>query len=164
MFRRSLTVFVIPIFLFGVFALTEAYAFRGGASDGIKVYDANGQYLGLSSFSHLYSVYVPSMSTYVGIDLSTGEARIVDLYFKSNDCTGTPYVRPSQTYWIGKNRVKYYTGARTVPVKKKINSWDNGYSECVVHHIGFVSVVPAEEVPAASLPFTFPVALPLEFR
>ncbi|NOZ69538.1 MAG: hypothetical protein GXP46_09940 [Deferribacteres bacterium] len=169
MFGKSLVIFVISIFLFSAFALTEADAFRVNKSSaaGIEVYDADGQYLGLSAFSLMensYAIYVPSLSSYVGINISTGEGALVTLYFQSNDCTGTPYVRPHQAYWIGYNRVtgKYYTGAKTVPVKMQTNSW---LQSDWCRSMDFLDYkVPAEEVSADSLPFTFPVALPLQFK
>ncbi len=75
MFRKPVIVFVISIFLFSAFALTEADAFRGhGSSAGIKVYDADGQYLGLldDSASHMGAwvrVFVPFLSGFVSIVL-----------------------------------------------------------------------------------------------
>jgi len=179
MFRKSLIVFVISIFFFSAFALTETYAFRGHGSAGIKVYDADGQYLGLldDSASHLGAwvrVFVPSLSLsgFISIDKQTGEtpASVINhLMFQSEDCTGTPYIRPGSTYDIMRFGEKYYTGTRIAPielvVRSTLESEESYRPGCNKRfYPNPVMVVPAEEVPADSLPFTLPVTLPLEFK
>ncbi len=168
MFRKSLIVFVISVFLFSALALTEAYASKNHEPQaaGIEVYDANGQYLGLLA-SPPSTVYVPSLSRFVNVSFLHGAISKTELYFQSYDCTGIPYISAYNSHFIEKSGEKYYTGAKTVPVEIEVHSHLSSYLGDCFNYPDYwypTYVVPAEEVPADSLPFTLPVALPLEFK
>jgi len=137
----------------------------------IKVYDANGQYLGIvssaSSICGVISVYVPSISCIITLNTATGECDSGRLHFQTDDCTGTPYVDACGFYRITKIGEKYYIGERVTPIKTEMHSELDREGNCRPYDEGNISpwyYVPAREISAEEIPFTLPVPLPLTFE
>ncbi len=114
-----------------------------------------------SGWSDYVNVYVPSLSSFVSIHKITGESASIHVfYFQSDDCTGISYIDAPTTYNINEFGEKYYTGVRTAPVEIEPHSALRSFGCHYYDRRKYV--VPAEEV--SDLPFTFPVALPLQFK
>lgn len=153
---------IIPVivFLLAVFFLGSVHA--ADKYFGIKVYDANDQFLGLLLDTNSaisidgVSIFVPSISYPVYIDVD-GNTDNSSLYYKSTDCTGQPYsvewrhlIRP----YAGE-KVYIPTGAhREIFVGRRTNQ----SGECLSTNEG-----PRYPVKEVSLPFPFPISLPLKY-
>jgi hypothetical protein len=137
----------------------------GPPGGGVQVYDANGQYLGMSVGSALggpgIAVFVPTFSRSVNLGY-TGEVMWHDLWFETSDCSGTPYTDPFQTYQIFRNSGKTYVGEEMTFVSIYIRSASLSVVPCHTSTPSNASpVVRAIEI---ALPFSTPVAVPLKFR
>jgi hypothetical protein len=146
-------------------------------SCGIKVYDANNQYLGYLgtlyeselSNSGLIEIYIPSLKKFAFIGTwgtwadDVGKKGIFaerSFYYESNNCTGTPYAENIYGIYKGPND-KYYTAKNGYPTLITKNS-AGGVNGCSHDSSNFDSLlVEAIEV---TLPFTVPVALPFRFE
>jgi hypothetical protein len=135
-----------------------------GPPGGVRVYDANGQYLGISLGGHYPDVFVPALSRSVRINTDTGEVSHGSLSFETNNCTGTPYYGGAasyQAYQFALGSQKIYIGEKAIPETRYVHSYYDINGICVAQTNGPWPMVRAFEV---TLPFSIPVALPLEFR
>jgi hypothetical protein len=142
-----------------------------------ELYDAKGQYLGIPMGS---SFYIPSLNKFAILDAGDGDhdADIYpgELFYASEDCTGTPYMIPEWYPALGGNsgalshqfvefvRGKYYLPGEPLTESVALYSvWRGQYPEygCGPFTDTAFAGFPAVEV---TLPFTTPVALPLDLR
>jgi len=141
------------------------------------LYDAGGQFLGIPMGA---AFYIPSLNKFAvleagnvdqGADLAPGE-----LFYATADCTGTPYLIPEWYLALGGNsgalahqfvqrvRGKHYVpGAPLAESVALFSVWRGPYPEygCAPFTDTAFAGFPAVEV---TLPFTTPVALPLDLR
>jgi hypothetical protein len=143
-----------------------------GGTESIKVFDADGQYLGILQD---VDIYVPSLKKLVQLDIyqnlpqPSGDVVHAQLYFESNDCTGQPYTEVASSTSIFRNSGKYYTGSKISPLSITVNSaiyydWTVPEFYCYAYDDTYKpsgTFITAEEV---TLPFTVPVALPLRLE
>jgi hypothetical protein len=124
------------------------------------IYDAAGQYLGVSVGDMIYS---PVLMKYFEIDTieEYGDLWYAHLLFESADCTGQPYLEVEDIHWVLKAGGRYWTGGALAPDGVMIRSMTGDPGEGC-RALGYDYDVPvkvlAEEI--ASLPFTTPVAFP----
>ncbi len=140
------------------------------ADPGPRVYDANGQFLGIlpSDLYGVLSVYVPTLSKFFFISSDNGDVDpffpAVYLYFDGANCTGNGYVEPSLRYQVlkvGSIYIKADDMTADCREIKSLSSPGGGGRQCRSYSGGCIPVLPYKEV---SLPFTMPVALPLYFE
>ena len=139
---------------------------------GPSVYDANSQLLGIlpSTADGFLSFLIPDLSKFIFISPVTGDIDPyypgVYLYFDGNYCSGNSYLDLSMRYEIVKVDSKYIA-AEEVPAKavniysKSEPDWGSGKRPCKEVNLPSYPVLPCKEVP---LPFTMPVALPLQIK
>jgi hypothetical protein len=154
------------------------------ASAGIKVYDADGQYLGLlvaAENLHLYDasmiIYLPSIKKLIRISVTTGKTMPFDPsmgttpFFRSYDCTGYTYFRVWNSITtkggfdyhiipadIHSTNSDHYTLSGQAGFYQFYSYLDDG--ECI-YSSAFEGVgVFGFKI---ELPFNVPVALPLQF-
>jgi len=127
----------------------------------VRVYDAAGQYLGISQAD---SLYIPSLKKYATIDLTyfLGDLWHSYLYYESADCTGQPYGYLQDQNWVTSSHGKYYTVGEVASGPLVFQSyWEELGGACqgmgVLYPYGFVMGKAVE----VTLPFTTPVALPV---
>jgi len=169
---KKYAIFILAfLFVFGSITWTGAGP-KGkglGKVQGIKVYDANGQYLGvlLDMVPHMYGVdvdvrvYMPELGKYVVIDFE-GKVESCTWHYKEPLCSGTPYVFPKYNYHVFKHPTeeRYFT-ADWLPEEISVQSRRGTVQGCEYHLEVFKMIPVAEEV---YLPFEEPVALPLVFK
>ncbi len=123
-------------------------------------YDAEGKYLGIYLGSS--EIYIPSLKLFMDISRLNGDVdRALYLYFESNDCSGTTYVRNEHLQHIFGFGEDYYYGEAVIPVYRSFSSYH--YNDSDICHTGGTLrgyVVPAQQF---TPPFAVPVALPLSF-
>jgi hypothetical protein len=130
----------------------------------LTVNTAEGTILGIlvgNSSSNTMDVYIPSVDRTLNINLSTGDITGRDIYFESDDCSGTAYVLPEASYRIIKNGEEYLTGKRVVPAIVSTNSVFRSYNSSCELLSSVRYAVPAQGM---ALPFTMPVSLPLSLH
>jgi hypothetical protein len=131
---------------------------------GIKVYDAEGHFLGFST--DIDTIYNPSLQRFLRIRLSDGDFKGETLFFETTDCSGAAYANPVTSYSYFENTGKYYAGKKVAPVNIHVkNQWayyeKSKYCQEVTWGEVYYNVVPAEEIDP---PINMPVALPLSFE
>jgi len=152
----------------------------------LKVYDANGQELGLvvGHGGNEAQVYIPSLNKFIYIAdstyaeqpnsntnlLSSGIAVGLDqIFYLSSNCTGTAY---GQNYSYSSNTImafnttENYTYDLSDPVTTSpASSWRYWNEPSTTCHSGFtassLSLLPLH---AVNLPFTTPIAEPVQFK
>ena len=145
-----------------------------GPPGGIKVYDANKQFLGYLLGGTLSSnaIFVPQLEIIVNFILCCTKTGIGDIawtqvFFESADCTGELYTQPQYSNIIFKYQDKIYIGERIPPA---LISWNSSAVfnsaipwQCTPNIFGpsLQLLVPAKEF-TSELPFSIPVSLPLE--
>jgi hypothetical protein len=169
---------------------TGAQGPRGPAGS-MHVLDANGQYLGIlisKGVSYNYnescqpagsgdkydiSVHIPSLNLDLIVPIlgSTGDVpySYSDFLFANLTCSGTPYIWSSGVLiqrWNG-TQSKYYYGVNTATRLRygvAVRSRDICNGCTVIKNQGAtMPMYSAVELPKSSIPFTLPVALPLQF-
>jgi hypothetical protein len=128
---------------------------------GLKVYDADGQFLGFAT--DLDYIYNPSLKRFLRIDLSDGDLRGATLFFESPDCSGKPYSFPEMSYSYLENFNKYYAGKKVEPISIHVKSqWGYTTQYCLEVTWGevYYYLVPVKEI---NPPIKLPVALPLSY-
>jgi hypothetical protein len=136
-----------------------------------RVYDANGQFLGIlpGDLDGFLSVYIPSLSRFIFISPDDGNVDpfnpAVYLYFEDSNCLGAPYLDTNMRYLVFKLGSNYYKADDVAAQTKTINSisspmWD-GSRRCQARSSIDIPVLPSIQV---GLPFTLPVVLPLHFE
>jgi hypothetical protein len=133
----------------------------GPPGGGVQVFDANGQYLGISD--GFPQIIVPSLSRSVILNINSGQVGSeFDLMFETANCTGSAYFWANMAYEIVSHSGKPYGGEKAIPEPRTISSYLNSAGSCVTQApYGPFAAVRAIEI---TLPFSTPVALPLEFR
>ena len=135
-----------------------------------RVYDSNGQFLGIlpSDSDGFLLVLIPALSKFIFISPDDGDIYpfypAVYLYFADNACAGDPYLDTSMRYLVFKLGANYYQADNVPAQSKTINSlsspmWD-GSRLCRPAGPTNMPVLPSKP---AALPFATPVALPLYF-
>lgn len=155
-------------------------------SFGIKVYDANEQFLGIlldGSFKHsaAYEIFIPSLNVVTVILQETG-ARVADImrsfgnvYFEDNDCCGPAYLgtfstAPNILYRFGSsgNSSRYFFGVAPEEKGFYVSSKINFKGDCL-HRVsskqrhsdrGYRAI----EISKEEIPFNLPVPLPLRYE
>jgi hypothetical protein len=142
---------IICIFTFG----------KTDAEAEVVVYDADGQFLGVSD--NYPMIFIPWLEKLTRVATDSGDLNYTaSLYFESTDCSGQPYASSYFTQLIYMNNEKYYTGEKVAPINMEIGSLRNSKGRCYERtNTDTLSVVPAEQVPP---PFALPVALPLSMK
>ncbi len=153
-------------------------------SKALHVYDANGQDLGISTFhsgsaNHIYSptlqrfIYLYFTDSSIDGDFDPGATGSA-AYYQSTDCTGTPYslalfanpnsytsdlipVSP-QAFYI----IPDHAPTTTVSINSVLQ-WDTSSHQAICHYYSLPNAQ-AYQLQAISLPFTTPLALPLQFK
>jgi hypothetical protein len=143
------------------------FSIPANARADIKVYDANGQFLGILLDQHpdYLNVFIPSLLRNVPIDIGSGViAEHGALLFETSNCTGSSYVGLTYQYSVFVLEGRYFTGEESIsPILKSITSHraeGGGVPACYPDNSS-VLVVPAKEI---MLPFNAPVALPMRFE
>lgn len=135
-----------------------------------KVYDANGQFLGIlpNTWDGFLSVFIPSLGKFIIISPENGDISpfypAAYLYFDDDNCMGNAYVDINMRYQVLKVGSKYIVAEEVASECMDIKSistpdWGNG-SQCLNRSSVCIPVLPYREI---ELPFTMPVALPLYF-
>ena len=133
----------------------------GPPGGGVQVFDANGHYLGISDgFPY---IIIQSLSRRTSLDIVTGNISWeATLNFETTDCTGTPYFGANAEYEVLSLLGKIYGGEKMTPEPHTISSYIDERATCyTIAPYGPLHMVRAIEI---TLPFSTPVALPLEFR
>jgi len=132
----------------------------------IYVYDNNDQYLGILLYlsDDQLDIFLPSLGTGWSIEYDDVYPCGDDVYFDSNDCSGTPYVREPlpavvdlSNSLIGGFHKPDYNGKRTFAP----GSWYDLDCQCQEVVEASVEYYPLTQV---QMPFTTPIALPLKFK
>jgi hypothetical protein len=133
---------------------------------GIKVYSATDEFLGiLVDIDHFY---IPSLGKLMSLSKRDMAS---DLYYKSDNCTGTPYLGPD--VWIGSfihtkdlhnGQYKFYYQSDTMELATFLShqSWNGVNFECEALFEPIMPILsPIIEV---TLPFAFPFVQPLKLQ
>jgi len=136
---------------------------------GPRVYDANGQFLGIlpAIWDGFISVFIPTLSKFIFISPESGDVDpffpLVYLYFEGMNCTEDSYVDMNMRYQVFKLGSNYFA-AKEMPADclniKSVFAPALG-GQCRPRSSTCIPVLEYHEV---TLPFTMPVALPLHFE
>ncbi len=155
-----------------------------GLPGAMQVFDANGQFLGyllsITSYTeyenfqplgtgYKWDIYVPGLNKIVPIVQQSGQVAtsFYDLLFYNNDCTGPMYsMNTSTVFQLTNGGVNHYYCGQGSGVmlgygtEVKAEEVD-GTCEQITSAWRPIPVYLAVEIPAASIPFILPVALPM---
>jgi hypothetical protein len=139
----------------------------GPPGGGVQVFDANGQYLGM--LLGINDIWIPALSRRLVLAFTTGEVGEIIPGFESEDCTGSPFFDDIGQYMVGSYSGKIYGGEKAVAQSRYIRSRFYPTSGCSSFCPAPITPCPWPSVPVVSaievtLPFSTPLALPLEFR
>jgi hypothetical protein len=139
----------------------------GPPGGGVQVFDANGQYLGM--LLGINDIWIPALSRRLTLAFTTGEVGEIIPGFESEDCTGSPFFDDVGQYIVGSYSGKIYGGEKAVAQSRYIRSRFYPTAGCSSFCPAPTTPCPWPSVPVVSaievtLPFSTPVALPLEFR
>ena len=134
---------------------------------GIEVYDADDQFLGISSLPLNYNslIYIPELDRSVCFG-STGDISTAVLRYENSECSGQAYMSSGASYLIIRNGNEYFVGAKTAPILIEYNSWkswSDSFRGCR-NSSGTDYYVPVYKFDINNLPFDLPIALPLTFE
>jgi hypothetical protein len=167
MMARKLLMFVFVSGLFVTFLTSGIYKARAG----MVVYDGNNQYLGVLAGkpTSVIPVFVPAMSCILRISTETGYLYDDRLFYNSQDCTGTGYVRSDHMYFLHKVNGEYFTGEREAPVRRKMESEELNGSQCSSGYYcdpcgGYYYSVPIKTISRSDIPMRLPVRLPMSIK
>ena len=135
---------------------------------GVHVYDAEGYHVGLliGFDGSQIMIYLTDIETVFTLDSKTGAARTAYIYYKSDDCTGKPYVHASTQYSITKACDTLYTGKRRKPqfmTTQSVKRIEKNFCACYESNTESY-FTPAIEVPARVVGLYLPIELPLRFQ
>jgi len=163
---------------------TQISNLQSASNKALHVYDANGQDLGISTFhsgsaNHIYSptlqrfIYLYFTDSSIDCDFDPG-ATGSSAYYQSTDCTGTPYTLTlfadpnsytsdlipidTQTFYI----IPDHAPTTTVSINSVLQ-WDTSSHQALCHLYALPNAQVYQLQPV-SLPFTVPLALPLQFK
>ncbi len=162
---------------------TQISNLQDSTTKSIKVYDANGQVLGIVTTydGSNDTIYSPTLARFIYLRIGdqsydgtfspNGSAN-----YQSTNCTGTPYINTDQTtafntLFAGPDNFYIVPNSET-PTTITTNSvqyWDsihNQYSCCpsTTCTFGSPSTIQAYQLHQVTLPFSVPLALPLQFK
>jgi hypothetical protein len=162
---------------------SQISSLQNATSKTLKVYDTNGQELGIVTTydGSNDTIYSPTLARFIYLHISdqsldgtfspNGSAN-----YQSNNCTGTPYINIDQTsaynsLFAGPDNF-YIVPSSETPSTITTNSvkyWDsehNQFSCCPSPTCTFGGPVTAQvyQLHQVTLPFTVPLALPLQFK
>jgi hypothetical protein len=127
---------------------------QGAASQGVKVYDAAGQYLGVFQESgEELAVYIPSLKKeayFAGGDISGC------VYYANNDCTGQAFVDNTTMQVLRGFGRKYYIHDGSAMGSYYVQSYSCGYG-CYEQADNFIGTKFTE----VTLPFQTPINVPV---
>jgi hypothetical protein len=115
----------------------------------------------------ILSVFIPSLSKFIFISPDNGDVDpyfpVVYLYFEDSSCQGNSYVDIYLRYQVFGFGSKFYTPDNLPAETKIIQSVSTPElgGECISRSPGSIPVLTYKEV---ALPFTMPVAPPLQFE
>lgn len=140
-----------------------------GSSKILKVFDNNGNEIGISStFSDNGTcVFIPSIQKIICIHFDGTVDPQTYAYYESSDCTGTFYTDLSpfwQTILAAGINIFYAVPKGTTSQNVHIYShqeWNGSALECRQEDLGTRKMMHMEQI---TLPFNMPPALPLEYR
>ena len=150
---------------------SNSAASQANAEPEPRVYDANGQFLGILP-NDLYgaiSIYIPMLSKFISLSSDNGDVDpffpAVYLYFDGDNCTGNAYVDTNLRYQVMKVGTIFIKADDVAAECQEIKSlsapeWTGG-RQCRSYPTDCIPVLPYKEV---TLPFNVPVALPLYFE
>ena len=150
---------------------------QGGGSGvtGIKVYDAEGQSLGIlhqmrSDESYegaaATSVFVPGINLFVIFDGAGNPDEWMGglLLYSYPNCKGQAFASDFGNYWnnhvMNNGKGRFYGFDRTTLAKREVKS---SYFDGVCENSDSPEVVDSYAVQEVTLPFSFPVSMPLRF-
>jgi len=145
---------------------------NGSASPpGPRVYDSNGQFIGIlpNERDGFLAVLIPDFSKFILLSPDNGDVNpfypSVYLYFDGDNCTGNSYLDTSLRYLIVKVDSKYVKADDVPSQCKDIRSiatpdWGSG-RQCRAYTSSCMDAIPYKPI---TLPFNMPVALPLSFE
>lgn len=139
---------------------------RMPSSTGIKVYDADDQFLGIlldeeGSPYYRMKVFVPLLSRVVLIGYGDGEIPFNHIYFPTDDCSGIPYGNPAMRYQVFQtDNGRYFTSEDSQVERISVGSWLNYGVTCWKFPVD-MTVIRLREV---TLPFSLPITHPLRFE
>ena len=145
------------------------------AGEQSRVYDANGQYLGISPSTRdgFLSVFVPSLSKFILLSPETGDVDerypAVYIYFDGDNCSGNSFLELNMRYEVHRLGSTYFIAddvaakcedikSVSMPYWSEIGTWRR---RCESTSSTCMNVLPYKEV---KLPFSPPVVLPLVFE
>lgn len=151
---------------------------QNSTSKSLKAYDANGQELGVVTTYQgaISTIYSPTLSRFINLIIGSqsidGVFSPSYAYYQSPDCTGTPYEITNQTdalntlFVIGTNGF-YIVPKSATPASittGSISWWNmsDGSHHCDPDHQTITQ--PTFALQQVNLPFSIPLALPLQFR
>lgn len=162
-FRRGIMKLIRTV-LYAAFLAACLLAFPlDRAHADVTAYDAFGNFIGIflgNSSTATGQIYIPSVDRFLHANMNTGELIGQDLFFESDDCSGSAYAAPEAAYNIIRNGDNYYTGERTPPADLQVNSALRSFNAACELFPGSRLVVPVQDI---SLPVNLPLALPLHF-
>jgi len=138
------------------------------ASAGVKVYDANDQFLGIlldeeGSPYYRMKVFVPSLSRAVLIGYADGEIPFNHIYLPTDDCSGIPYGNPAMRYQVFQTSDgRYFTSEDSQVETISVSSQLYYGVTCWKFSPVSMTVIPLREI--MTLPFSLPIAHPLKFE
>jgi hypothetical protein len=139
----------------------------GPPGGGVQVFDANGQFLGIFQGydGGWFILFHPTLSRSVGLNDGTGEVgQAGDLSFESDNCTGIPYMSAAASHRVLLYKGKTYGGEKAPPESRQMKSYSNWFTGACGPTSGPPGARPVVKAIEITLPFSTPVALPLEFR
>jgi hypothetical protein len=146
-----------------------------------RIYDAKGQLLGIfpTAWDGLLSFFVPSFSRFLFLSPESGDVDLsypsVYLYYDGANCSGKSYLDASVRYQILKVESKYLVADNSPAVctnDPSINAaWvsflqygDMGGLSRVCQPVDPMVCTPVVPYNEVTLPFSMPVALPVQFK
>lgn len=160
----------------------------------LKAYDANGQELGLAidHTGNQSTIYSPTLQRFIYLSLNNITSINGDLtsnalvYFQSNDCTGTPYaiadsntpynvpyangtttnLTPNDLIQVGPQHFYIIPDSATTTLITANSNiyWTGSAVSCFTGPLNFQPSPKAYALQQVNLPFTLPLALPLQFK
>ncbi len=140
----------------------------------LKVFDANGQELGiLVDHTGSYEVvYSQAINKFISLDELGGIDGRTGAYYQSNNCTGTPYEPNSASITNTNNllpfspQLFYIINSSDTPTTittGSVSVWNDSVNH-VICTPNSQTLTNAYQLHPVSLPFSTPVALPLQFK
>jgi len=144
-----------------------------------KVYDASGNFLGISQGFFIYNsvgtfmvyditIYLPSIQKMLIMSLQSGDIDGLTtnehFYYTSTDCSGTAYMTLGKASALSRDGASIVTGNNSIlPAQITAKSHRPNGGSCIMNDWSSPTVVETLDI-TAQMPFTLPVAVPLQFK